>query len=316
VVSSADDTVAAQKGEEEDTDSGLDAGQATNLLFSTKKPKNVIHGALSAGSNVLTGALGGAALMLGAPILGARQGMSDGGGMKGAAKGFAAGLGAGIVGGASMIVGGAATGAYQLGRGLYNTKDEINASMTGKDWDEDSREWVRSDLSKERSILDMSEADYQAVLDEEQREKEEKRAAKEARKSITTGGNGAADGQSESTTSTQNSKTASYRKVKETGLYDVLGVEPNATPGTVILTLTLTLKLKPDPTPNNPNPNPGAVKKAYYKKAKECHPDKNGGDPEANARCTCRSCSTLSNCSANTNSNSYPLSIQIFNPNF
>jgi hypothetical protein len=92
------------------------------MLLSTKKPKNLFHGAMSAGSNVLTGALGGAALMVAGPVVGARQGMQEGGGVSGACKGFGLGLFAGIVGGASLMVGGAATGAYQLGRGLYNTK--------------------------------------------------------------------------------------------------------------------------------------------------------------------------------------------------
>ena len=40
------------------------------MIFSTKRPKNAFHGGLSAVSNVVTGAVGGAALMVGAPVAG------------------------------------------------------------------------------------------------------------------------------------------------------------------------------------------------------------------------------------------------------
>lgn len=48
------------------------------------------------------------------------------------------------------------------------------------------------------------------------------------------------------------------KQVKETELYDIIGVSPEATPG--------------------------EIKKAYYKKAMETHPDKHGNDPKAKAK--------------------------------
>lgn len=48
-------------------------------------------------------------------------------------KGFGIGLGLGVVGGVSMAVGGAVTGAYQIGRGIINTPDSISSASAGGD---------------------------------------------------------------------------------------------------------------------------------------------------------------------------------------
>lgn len=82
--------------------------------------------------NILKGALGGAALLVGAPIKGAYDGASEGGAL-GAVKGFGMGLGIGILGGVGMAVGGTLTGVYQIGRGIYNTPGSISATSRGSD---------------------------------------------------------------------------------------------------------------------------------------------------------------------------------------
>ena len=80
--------------------------------------------------NIIKGALGGAAMIVGAPIKGAYDGATEGGTL-GAVKGFGMGLGLGVLGGVSMAVGGALTGVYQIGRGIYNTPGSISASNRG-----------------------------------------------------------------------------------------------------------------------------------------------------------------------------------------
>ncbi len=80
--------------------------------------------------NIIKGALGGAAMIVGAPIKGAYDGASEGGTL-GAVKGFGVGLGLGVLGGVGMAVGGALTGVYQIGRGLYNTPGSISAINKG-----------------------------------------------------------------------------------------------------------------------------------------------------------------------------------------
>ena len=80
--------------------------------------------------NIIKGALGGAAMIVGAPIKGAYDGATEGGTL-GAVKGFGMGLGLGVLGGVSMAVGGALTGVYQIGRGIYNTPGSISASNKG-----------------------------------------------------------------------------------------------------------------------------------------------------------------------------------------
>ena len=61
-----------------------------------------------------------------------------------------------------------------------------------------------------------------------------------------------------STTGGTSESQASKKNLKDRTLYDVLGVEPDA--------------------------SPAAIKKAYYIKARQNHPDRNRNDPTANER--------------------------------
>ena len=93
---------------------------AATKIFSTSKPRDAMEGFSKGGGNFMKGLVGGAALVVGAPIAMAREGKKEGGAW-GAAKGFGKGLGLGLVGGTALAVGGMVTGAVQLGRGIYHT---------------------------------------------------------------------------------------------------------------------------------------------------------------------------------------------------
>lgn len=69
-----------------------------------------------------------------APIVGAKTG---------GAKGFAQGLGAGLVMGVALPVAGVFNGISQIGRGVANTYESIEANMSGKKvWDHEKECWV------------------------------------------------------------------------------------------------------------------------------------------------------------------------------
>lgn len=85
-----------------------DVSSLCNIYFD-----DVISFTIQGAGNMLRGVLGGAALMVSAPVKGAYDGAKSGGAW-GAIKGFGMGAGAGIVGGAAVAVGGVATGVYQV----------------------------------------------------------------------------------------------------------------------------------------------------------------------------------------------------------
>ena len=201
-------------------------------IFSLNKPKDIRDGLSSGAGNMLKGALGGAALMVTAPIKGAYDGAKEGGAL-GGVKGGLFGLGMGIVGGVSMVAGGVMTGAYQIGRGIYHTPGSVAATSAGKDWDPDKKEWIIYDLRKEaEEIMPITEEDFLAKLKKDGEGKE------------------AGDGPAE--------ERKPAKTVRETEYYDILGVPSNATAS--------------------------EIKKAYYLKAKQNHPDRHPDDPEAHAK--------------------------------
>jgi len=206
--------------------SATDMDGMSDMLFSTRRPKDAAAGASSGAKTIVKGVLAGGVGLVVAPVMGAREN---------GVKGFMQGLGMGVAGAIALPVAGTIVGCVQLTRGVLNTPEAITQRRAGKVWDEDSRQWVVYDLQEQaREVLGLTEEEWceqHGLTASGQRHKEGK-AAKEARKA--------------------------GQKVKETELYDLLEVEPDATAA--------------------------EIKKAYYKRARLLHPDKNRHDPEAHSR--------------------------------
>ena len=184
-------------------------------LFSTRKPRNLSAGVSSGVKSVAKGVAMGAVGLVAAPLIGAKEG---------GFKGFAAGLGAGLLGAVTLPIYGTVVGAVQLGRGVFNTPEAFAERAKGKIWDEDTRKWVSYNLNDEaRDVLAKTEEEW----------------CKEH--GIKMEGDGKGGGGS--------------AQVKETDLYDALGVATDA--------------------------SGSQIRKAYFKLAKELHPDKNLHDPNA-----------------------------------
>lgn len=191
-----------------------------SVVFPTYKPRDIGYGLKSGIYNIGSGCVAGATALVTAPIVGAKTG---------GAKGFAQGLGAGLLMGVVLPVTGVVNGVRQIGRGVVNTYDSIEAMTTGKVWDSENECWIEYvpyDLKVEAaSVLNQST------------EKGEK-------------------GDNASHSSGGGSINAN--NVKDMYYYELLDVASNA--------------------------SPGQIKKAYYKEARKCHPDRHPDDPEAHAK--------------------------------
>lgn len=208
-------TTAPTEEEQQLMDEDLaEASEVFNSLFSTRRPKDGWAGISSGLKSATKGTVAGMASLIAQPIAGAQEG---------GVKGFFGGLATGVASAVALPVTGICVGAYQVGRGVANTVEAMNASKAGMQWDQEKREWIFYYLNKDKTEVEKLEA---AI-----------KAAKEG-------------------TSGDASKTdMNEKKVKDREFYELMGVSTNA--------------------------SSGDIKKAYYKEARKCHPDKCPDDPEA-----------------------------------
>ncbi len=217
-------------------------------VFSSEKPRDILDGIGSGLGNAFKGVLGGVAMMVAAPIQGAMEGSQSG--TLEAVKGAGIGLGMGILGGTATAIYGLGSGIAQVGRGIINTPSATVAQMEGCDWDEQKREWVFYDLPVDaKEVLEQDEAAFITSLEDEFRSRYEAQVAEIRRaRSLEPAG----------TNSNAPVPDPEPKTVKDTELYDVLGIPPTATAAN--------------------------IKKAYFLAARASHPDKNPNDADANAK--------------------------------
>eukprot|EP01066_Platyproteum_vivax_P004794 Platyproteum_vivax@DN16157_c0_g1_i1.p1 len=191
-------------------------GELAQSLFSTRKPKHVLAGLASGGKSILKGVVAGGVALVATPIIGARE---EG------FTGFVKGLGVGIVGAVALPVASVGVAAYQVGRGIAETPEALqNSRNTSKKWDKEKREWIDRYYNLDDDIEEF--VNKPSPLEEMKAQPERSKGPPGAR-----------------------------RTVKDTSLYDILGVPPDATDA--------------------------EIRRAYYQKARDCHPDKHKDDPGA-----------------------------------
>lgn len=245
--------------------------ELTNILRSVKKgvdliptfskPKHILDGIFKGLVNISVGTAVGRVVLVCAPaavlassIRSAYEGYTSGNGeckgIVGAMKGFGQGLVTGALGCACFVTAafavGTITGLVQIGRGIYNTPEAIFAIVEGKEWDCDKGTWIEVNLIDDckEYLEENSEENFLNSL-----------TYLDAGSSIHVPLFPQLKGGEENSSGTYIGDCGDW---DNSDYYDILEVHPHA--------------------------NISEIRKAYYVKAKQCHPDKNPNDANAQNR--------------------------------
>lgn len=223
-------------------------------LFKQSNPSNVLNGAKKGVGNLAYSIVGALGVILVMPFAGAKYGYESYG-----VLGAFGGALAGTIGGAAGAVGALLSGIYSFlyftTLGLIRTPTALLSYIQGKQWDKDAEEWVDYDMAIESEILfgiteeafleHVKEKKSAADLYSPSKKQEE---VKQKAEKAASAGAGAGD---------EPVKPVKKKIVQDRILYDVLGVEPEA--------------------------SASEIKKAYYIMARKNHPDRNPDNAEAKA---------------------------------
>lgn len=187
------------------------------VQLNKNRPKHLVEGVVSGVGHIVAGAVGACGIVILAPVVGAKDGQKMAASQKNsvasetvgaAVVGGGVGLGMGLVNGVSVAGGGLLAGVGQVLRGAVNTPAAIIEPFSGKWWNVNEGQWVKTHLGSEAEwIAALPEYD-EDILGEEAIPEHIRRARDEERK--------------------LNNNTSGYN-VMETELYDLLGVSPDAT---------------------------------------------------------------------------------------
>lgn len=212
------------------------------------QPSHIVTGTTRGVGNALLGTAFAALICIGAPIKGSLDGFTSNG-FLGCLGGLCIGSTIGAIGAGVIALGGALSCAWQVTCGLIRTPAAMIHATMGKEWDEDLQEWTYYDLSQDSSrTLGISEEEFLAAIKKGESmasilgptQTVEQMPGDRATGSASRGG------------------AVGKKNVADRALYDILGVEPEATSA--------------------------EIKKAYYIKARQNHPDRHQNDPNANAK--------------------------------